>query len=293
MDTQRLVSLINVTALVTIMFSMGLQVTFASVVASTRSPGRVALGLAANYLVVPAVTMGLLLLFRPEPMVAAGFLILAVCPGAPVAPPATTIARGDIPWAIGLMIILGGLSAVFSPALLGLLLRRVAPDCGAAVDYGSIARTLLVAQLLPLAAGLAFHHWAPTLTGRIVRPVGVLANLLLLVLIGLILFTQFETLSDIRARGWAGMGVLFVSSLAIGWLCAAGGAATRNASALTTAARNAAVGLAIATGNFAGTPVVTAVVAYGLVSMLGTIGCAVAIGRLCRTETVAAGIEKV
>ena len=52
--------------------------------------------------------------------------------------------------------------------------------------------------------------------------------------------------------------------------------ATCKATALTTAARNAAVGLAIATGTFAGTPVVTAVVAFGLVSMLG---CAVLAGR--------------
>jgi BASS family bile acid:Na+ symporter len=148
-----------------------------------------------------------------------------------------------------------------------------------AVDYLAIARTLLVAQLLPLAVGLAVHHSAPGFTARIVRPVGVVANVLLLVLIGLIVVTQFDMLAAIRARAWAGMAALFATSLAIGWLCGTGGAATRKASALTAAARNAAVGLAIATGTFAGTPVVTAVVAYGLVSMLGTLGCAVVAGR--------------
>jgi BASS family bile acid:Na+ symporter len=177
------------------------------------------------------------------------------------------------------MIILGGLSAVLSPALLGLLLDRVAPDSGLAVDYLAIARTLLVAQLLPLAFGLAVHHSAPGFTARIVRPVGVAANILLLVLIGLIVVTQFQTLAAIRGRAWMGMIALFLGSLTIGWVCATGGVATRKASALTAAARNAAVGLAIATGTFAGTPVVTAVVAYGLVSMLGTLGCAVVAGR--------------
>jgi BASS family bile acid:Na+ symporter len=279
-DTQRLVGLINVTALVAIMLAMGLQVTVAAVAASARAAGRVALGLAANYVLVPAATLALLYLFRPDPRVAAGFLILAVCPGAPVGPPATTIARGDVPWAVGLMIILGGLSAVLSPALLGLMLPWVAPDSGLAVDYAAIVRTLLVAQLLPLAAGLAVHHVAPAVTARIVRPVGFFANVMLVVLIGMILVTQFDTLVAIRGRAWAGMAALFVASLAIGWLCGTGGVPTRTASALTTAARNAAVGLAIATGTFAGTPVVTAVVAYGLVSMLGTLGCAVLAGRV-------------
>ena len=205
MDTQKLVSLVNVTALVVIMLSMGLQVTIADVIAAARSARRVTLGLIANYVLVPAVTLLLLELFVPLPLVAVGFLILAVCPGAPVAPPATALARGNVPWSIGLMVILGGLSAILSPTLLGLLMPRYVPEMPLAVDYLGIVRMLAVAQLLPLAFGLAVHHFAPTLTARIVRPVGVLANFLLLLLIVLILVTQFNTLTDIRLRGWAGM----------------------------------------------------------------------------------------
>lgn len=44
--------------------------------------------------------------------------------------------------------------------------------------------------------------------------------------------------------------------------------------AIATATRNAAVALVIVTSNFAGTPAVTAVVAYGLFSTLGSLGCA-------------------
>jgi BASS family bile acid:Na+ symporter len=186
------------------------------------------------------------------------------------------------------MVILAGLSAILSPVMLGLLLPRYASDSSLTIDYLTICRTLVVAQLLPLAVGLAVHHFAPILTSRIARSVGLLANLLLVVLLSLILVTQFDTLAAIRARGWAGMSALFIGSLAIGWLCGAGDAATRKASALTTAARNAAVGLAIATGNFPGTAVVTAVVAYGLVSMLGTLGCAVLLGlRRSSTRAIA------
>jgi BASS family bile acid:Na+ symporter len=105
---------------------------------------------------------------------------------------------------------------------------------------------------------------------------------MLVLLIGLILVTQFDTLAAITARAWAGMILLFLASMVVGWVCGTGGAAVRKASALTAAARNAAVGLVIATGNFAGTPAVTAVVAYGLVSMLGTLGCGMLFGRLSK-----------
>ena len=53
--------------------------------------------------VVVALAVGLLLLFRPHsldpehfPLVAAGFLIAAVCPGAPYGPPFTRMAGGNV-----------------------------------------------------------------------------------------------------------------------------------------------------------------------------------------------------
>ena len=114
------------------------------------------------------------------------------------------------------------------------------------------------------------------------------ANLMLLILVGLLLATEYGTLSAIKLRGWSGMSLIFLSSLAIGWLCGGGDAATRRASALVTAARNAAVGLVIAIGNFADTPAVTAVVSYGLVSILGTFACGMLFGKYVSDKAASA-----
>ena len=285
MDTADFVTLLNVIALVAIMLSMGMQVKFQAVTASVRPVHRVALGLLANYLLVPAVTVGLLILFQAEPRVSAGFLILAVCPGAPISPPATTIAKGNVAWAIGMMVILAGLSALLSPALLSLLLTRVAPESNLRIDFLGIVRTLLVAQMLPLAVGLGIHHWLPKLAQKIGKPLGMVANLLLLVLVGIILATQYEMLMAIRLRGWMGMALLFFASLGIGWLCGGTDVAIRKALALTTTARNAAVGLVIVNSNFPETAAVTAVVAYGLVSILGTFACALLLGKIIKIRS--------
>lgn len=280
MDTASLISLVNVTALVTIMLSMGLQVKWQAVMASTRPVLLVALGLFANYVLVPAVTLGLLYLFQANPMVSAGFFILAVCPGAPIGPPVTGIAKGNVPWAIGMMTILAGSSVFLSPALLSVLLAWTAPASDLRIDYLAILRTLLVAQMLPLVVGLSIHHWAPKLTQWIAKPLSALANVLLLVLVGLIVATQYEMLAAIRLRGWTGMILLLLATLAIGWLCGGPDVAIRKALAVTTAARNAAVGLVIVTSNFAGTPAVTAVVAYALVSILGALGFGILLGKV-------------
>jgi hypothetical protein len=47
---------------------------------------------------------------------------------------------------------------------------------------------------------------------------------------------------------------------------------------LTTSVRNVAVGLVIVANNFAGTAAGTVVVAYGLISIIGTLGCAFVFG---------------
>jgi BASS family bile acid:Na+ symporter len=278
--TQSWVTLINVTALVTIMLSMGLQVKVGAIAGSTRPVNLVFLGLLANYVLVPIVTIILLRLFRADSMVAVGFLILAVCPGAPIGPPAARLAKGNVAWAISMMVILAALSAILSPALLSGLLLWLAPGSDLQIDYLHIVETLVVAQLLPLAVGLAVHHWAPRLAGLLEKPLALVANVLLIVLVAIIVATQYETLADIRLRGWSGMILLLLASLAIGWICGGHDVAVRKSLAVTTCARNAAVGLAIATSNFAETPAVTAVVAYALVSIVGTLAFGAMLGRV-------------
>jgi bile acid:Na+ symporter, BASS family len=284
MDTAILVKLLNVIALVTMMLSIGLTVKYEQVVAAAMRTRLVVLALVANFVLLPLVTIGLLAGFQAPPLVSAGFLILAVCPGAPLGPSLTAIAKGNVAVATGLMVILAGMSAVLSPALLSVLLAKIAPEGNLHTDYLAIVQTLLITQLLPLGLGLGIHHWAPRFTQGIVKSVGMLANVLLLALVGLIVAVQHETLAVIRFRGWAGMILLLVASLGIGWVCGGRDVSNRKALASTSATRNVAVGLVIAGSNFAGTPAVTAVVAYGLVSIVGALGCALLLGKLIAIE---------
>lgn len=280
MDTDTLVKLLNIIALIAMMLSIGLKVTFADVIASARQIRWVAMSLIANFVLLPIVTILLLWAFQAPPVVAAGFLILAVCPGAPMGPPFTDIARGSVPHATGAMVILAGLSAPLAPILLMLLLGWLSPGSDLHVNALQIAGVLLLTQMLPLAIGLAIHQWALRLARMIAKPLGLIANVLLLGVVTLILATQYQTLTAFRLRGWFGMIFLLAASLGIGWLCGGSSAATRRTLAVTTGLRNAAVGLVIVSANFAGTPAATAVVAYALVSILGTLGCAVLLGML-------------
>lgn len=274
MNPALIVKVLTLAGLIGMMLSVGLKVTVEEVLASTGKVRIVLLGVVANFVLVPAVTIGLLNFFHTDPIVSAGFLILAVCPAAPVGPPFAAIARGNVPSAVGQMVILSGLSALLAPLLLSVLLTRVLPPSELHIDYLAIVRTLLIAQVLPLGIGLGIRRWAPKLAAQLASPVGLLANLMLLTVIVLVVFREYDTLESIRLRGWFGMLLLLTCSLGIGWLCGGPERATRKAMSLTTAARNAGVALAIAATNFADARATSGVVACALVSIFGSLGCA-------------------
>jgi BASS family bile acid:Na+ symporter len=169
------------------------------------------------------------------------------------------------------MVLLAGSSAVVSPLLLNLLLPWLGGGAAAHVDAVQMVGILLITQLLPLLVGLVVKHRWPPIADRLTDPLELLSKILNLGVVALILATQFRTLADIRFAAFGGMLILLGGSLVIGWLAGEAKAESRKTMSLTTALRNVGVGLVIVTGNFAGTPAVTAALSYGIVEVLGSL----------------------
>ena len=279
MSLDRLINILVTITLIEMMMLIGLRVTFAEIAGTVRDWRLLGWAAAANYLLVPAVAIALLVLFDASPAVAAGFLILAVCPGAPFGPPFAGIARANVSMAVGLMVVLAASSAIVSPVLLLVLLPWVSGGEAPRIDLIAMVGALLVTQLLPLLVGLLVRHRFPRLADSLLSPFELVSKVLNLSVAGLILATQYPMLAEIRMRGFAGMLILLAASLAIGWFAGGAGRDNRKTMALTTALRNVGVGLVIVTGNFAGTAAVSAALAYGIVEVFGSLLVALWWGR--------------
>jgi bile acid:Na+ symporter, BASS family len=280
MTIERLINILVTITLIEMMVTVGLGVAFADLVSIAKNGRFVAQATIANYVLVPAATVALLLVFHAQPMVSTGFLILAVCPGAPFGPPCTTIANGNVAASVGLMVFLAASSALVAPFLLLVLLPMVAGSDPLHVDSVKLVGTLLATQLVPLCAGLAVRHWRPALATALQRPANQASTLLNLTVVVFILATQFGMLSAIPPRAYAGMSGLLVASLTAGWLLGSPGRGNRKAMTFTTSLRNVGVGLVIATGSFPGTVAVTATLAYGLIEIFGSLLLALWWGRV-------------
>src|SRR5262245_843072 len=248
MTTDQLNQLINVVASITLfemMVAIGLGVSFGDVMRVATDWRLVSKAALASYVCVPAAAVGLLILFDAAPHVAAGFLVAAVCPGAPYGPPFTGIARGNVVVAVGLMVLLAGSSALLAPVLLALLLPVTSGDEHLQVNAAKMVGTLLVAQFLPLCVGLAVRQWRPALAARLKKPAGLLSLVLNLLLLGVILTVQFDMLIAIPLHAYVGMAALVFVAVAAGWFLGGPGGDTRTAMVMATAVRNVGVALVI------------------------------------------------
>jgi bile acid:Na+ symporter, BASS family len=280
MTVDRLINILAAITLIEMMVTIGLGVTFSDVLRVGRSWGLVARAVLANYILVPVAAVGLLLLFRANPMVAAGFLVAAVCPGAPYGPPLTAMAKGNVTISVGLMVILAGSSAIFAPLLLQFLLPLMAGDTPQKISVVKMVGTLLGAQLLPLCVGLLVRHQHPALADRLRRPAGVLSASLNLLTLAVIVFVQFRVLAEVRLISYVGMLFLLIATMVAGGLAGGRTSETRKAMVITTSVRNVGVSLVIVTGGFPGTAAITSATIYALFQTIVMVLVALAWGRL-------------
>jgi bile acid:Na+ symporter, BASS family len=282
----QLINLLAAITLIEMMVTVGLGVALSDVLGVGKNWALVVRALIANYVLVPAAAVGLLFLFHANPMVAAGILVAAVCPGAPYAPPFTSLARGNVTQSVGLMLILAGSSAIVAPLLLGFLLPVLAGNTDLKINVYKMVGTLLGAQLLPLCLGLWIRHRRPVLADALKKPAGRLSLSLNLLLLAVILIAQFRLLAEIHVTGYFGMLCLLIATMTAGWVVGGHSNESSRSMVLTTAVRNVGVALVIVTGSFPGTAAITSATAYGLFQTIVIALVALAIGRFAPTGIV-------
>src|SRR5579864_7193064 len=130
------------------MLAMGAGLTLGQIIEPLRNARMVALALVANFVVMPLGALALAKgLWLDEPL-GIGLLLLGCAAGAPFLPKLAELARGNLAFGVGAMVLLMVVTVGYLPLVLPLLLQ------GVSVDPWKIARSLVLLMLFPLAAGL-------------------------------------------------------------------------------------------------------------------------------------------
>jgi len=130
------------------MLSLGLSLTVQQITEPLRDVGLVVRALLANCVLVPLAAYLIKLIIPMDESLGIGLILLATAAGAPFLPKLVQLAKGDVAFGVGLMVLLMVVTIFYAPLVLPLFLP------GVEVDVGAIAQSLILLMLLPLVIGL-------------------------------------------------------------------------------------------------------------------------------------------
>ena len=245
------------------MLAVGVGLTVGQIMAPLRNGKLVSLALLANFVLMPLSALVIARLLRLDEPLGIALLLLGTAAGAPFLPKLAGIAKSNLAFAVGLMVLLMVLTVGYMPLVLPLLLK------GVSIDAAKIARSLVLLMLLPLGAGLLLKARFCYVADRIRIPLNRISSLSLALLIVLLLVTNIQNVVGLfGTRGILASILFLLGGTGIGWLLGGPAFGTKGVLALGTAQRNIAAALVVGGKNFDDPNVVVMVVVVAVVGLL-------------------------
>jgi BASS family bile acid:Na+ symporter len=245
------------------MLAMGTGLTVAQIIEPLRNAQLLVLALLANFVSMPLGAFALAkVLWLDEPF-GIGLLLLGCAAGAPFLPKLAELAKGNLAFAVGAMVLLMVVTVGYLPIVLPLLLA------GVTIDPWKIARSLVLLMLLPLAVGLALKAYYEGMAVRVKPVLDWISNVSLILLVLLISAANIDKVLDVFGTRGILAGLLFIAlGFAIGWVLGGPGNDTRRVLALGTAQRNIAAALVVGSQSFSDPKVVVMVIVVAIVGLI-------------------------
>ncbi len=256
-------------AIALMMFGVALDLRWADFRRAITQPKAPAIGLAAQFLLLPAATCLLTIALKPHPSIALGMILVAACPGGNLSNIVTWLAKGNTAVSITMTAVSSAAAIVMTPlnlAVWGRVNDATAPILLAVrLDPMSVFTTIALVLGLPLAAGVLVARRFPRLTERL-RPVfKKLALVVFVAIVGGALAANGRLFVQVIGLVAFAVAVHNALALALGYVCARLGRlpeADCRAVSIEVGIQNSALGLVLVFGFFEGMGGMAIVVAW-------------------------------
>lgn len=256
------------------MLAMGLSLTIGQIVGPLRNLRLVTMALLGNFVLMPLAAVVLTTLLRLDPPFGVGLLLLGLAAGAPFLPKLAEIAKGNLAFSVGLMVLLMVVTVGYLPLVLPVLLK------GASVNPAKIARSLVLLMLLPLGAGLAIKARYEKTASRIKPFLGLISTLSLVLVMILITAVNIRNVLDVFGTGGILAGIIFIAlGFVIGWILGGREGDMKRVLALGTGQRNIAAALVVGGQSFSDPKVVVMVIVVAIVGFLILMPLSIALAK--------------
>lgn len=135
------------------MFALGVVLEPDELRATLRRPHQIGLGVATQFLVMPALAFGIVTLMDLPAPLALGFIIVGCAPGAMASNVIVYLAGGAVAFSIAMTTVATFFSPLLTPTLVEILGGALLP-----IPFWGMVQTILLTVVLPLAAGMVVRH---------------------------------------------------------------------------------------------------------------------------------------
>lgn len=170
-------------ALGIIMFGLGLSLTPGDFKRVAKQPKAVIIALVCQLLILPALCLGLVVLFQLPPVLAVGMMLLAASPGGTTANLYSHLFRGDVALNVSLTAVNSVIAVFTLPLITNLSIALFLPDQEELGVQFAKAVEVFAIVLLPVIAGMLVRWWKPDFAIRMDKPVRIASMIILAVVI--------------------------------------------------------------------------------------------------------------
>lgn len=245
--------------LAVVMFSIAIDLKPRDFGILARAPKPLVIGLASQFLLLPALTGLLVIATRPQASVALGLILVAACPGGNISNFITHRAGGNAALSVSMTAFATVGAILLTPLNIAFWGNLYGPSAeilrATAIDPVRIAITVGLMLVLPLILGVTLNVRRPDVTARLRRPLQWLSMAIFVVFILVALAANWDLFLAF-AGGIAGL-VIVHNALALGGgfaLATIAGlsAFDRRAVTIETGIQNSGLGLVLIFGFFGG-----------------------------------------
>jgi bile acid:Na+ symporter, BASS family len=194
--------------------------------------------------VMPLFTAAMVAVFHLYPVVEITLIALAVSPITPLLPKRALNAGGDMPYTIGLLIAASLFAIFFVPLALDLL--GIAFDSPAKISHSKVMLIVGITTLAPLVAGMLVRLIALSFAERILKPISLIASVLLISVVPILLISMPTVVSMIGNGTLLAIVAFILMGLAVGHILGGPKLEDRTVLALMTSSRHPGIAVAIA-----------------------------------------------
>ncbi|HTN57216.1 MAG TPA: bile acid:sodium symporter family protein [Protaetiibacter sp.] len=205
-------------ALGIIMFGLGLSLRPADFARVAKHPKAVVIALVCQLVLLPALCLGLVVLFRLPPVLAVGMMLLAASPGGTTANLYSHLFRGDVALNISLTAVNSVIAVFTLPLITNLAILWFMPGQDELGVQFAKAVEVFAIVLLPVVLGMLVRWWKPGFATRMDKPVRIASMLILAIVIAGAVVSNWQLLMDNIGRLALITVVFCLLSLAIGFL---------------------------------------------------------------------------